>query len=319
MTMTDTIPQARERAASVSVRCWGELPGERKLPGVLRVLVDGQHAGAVEYRAGGWAAYWHTAAYGRGLSSDRASEHATAEDAVRAVIRSGWAPPARRPGRLARPLVRGGPPGRGPPRRCVMTAGRAIRWSAVAAVAGVAVIAGWVSYLHAYGVVSAHGEAGLTGRLYPGTIDGLIFCASMALLDAARRGVPQRESVAVGPPGVTLKAHLQPAVPAARVFVRIPMPQAGNARGPAIGAGSLYRVLPFQGVTQDAAQQHPLRIVCRREFRPGGCGGRHRLSRAGWGGHRASSARYSASSSGLPPFSVRPWPVPAPRGPRKPA
>ena len=71
-----------------------------------------------------------------------------------------------------------------------MTAGRAIRWSAVAAVAGVAVIAGWVSYLHAYSVVSAHGETGLTGRLYPGTIDGLIFCPSMALLDAARRGVP---------------------------------------------------------------------------------------------------------------------------------
>ena len=40
------------------------------------------------------------------------------------------------------------------------------------------------------------------------------------------------------------------------------------------------------------------------------------LSRAGWGGHRATaSARYSASSSGLPPFSVRPWPVPAPRKP----
>ena len=67
---------------------------------------------------------------------------------------------------------------------------RAIRWSTVAAVAAVALIAGWVSYLHAYEVVRAHGEAGMVARLYPGTIDGLIYAASMALLDAARRGVP---------------------------------------------------------------------------------------------------------------------------------
>ena len=30
----------------------------------------------------------------------------------------------------------------------------------------------------------------MVARLYPGTIDGLIYAASMALLDAARRGVP---------------------------------------------------------------------------------------------------------------------------------
>jgi len=74
--------------AAVSVSCWGELRAERAMPGVLRVLVAGQHAGAAEYRGGAWAAYWHTA---RGVSSDRITEHATAEDAVRAVIRSGWA------------------------------------------------------------------------------------------------------------------------------------------------------------------------------------------------------------------------------------
>lgn len=66
---------------------------------------------------------------------------------------------------------------------------RAIRWSAVAAVAVVAVIAGWVSYVHAYDVIRSHGEAGLVGRVYPGTVDGLIYCASMVLLDSARRGV----------------------------------------------------------------------------------------------------------------------------------
>ncbi|HEY1323218.1 MAG TPA: DUF2637 domain-containing protein [Streptosporangiaceae bacterium] len=69
-----------------------------------------------------------------------------------------------------------------------MTGGRAIRWSTVAAVAAVAVVAGWVSYVHAYDVVAAHGEHGTLARLYPGTIDGLIYAASMVLLDAARRG-----------------------------------------------------------------------------------------------------------------------------------
>jgi hypothetical protein len=67
--------------------------------------------------------------------------------------------------------------------------GRAIRWSTVAAVAAVAIVAGWVSYVHAYDVVRAHGEHGILARLYPGTIDGLIYSASMVLLDAARRGV----------------------------------------------------------------------------------------------------------------------------------
>src|SRR5260370_5140894 len=66
---------------------------------------------------------------------------------------------------------------------------RAIGWSTIAAVSVVAGIAGWVSYVHAYDVSRAGGEAGLVGRVYPGAVDGLIYCASMVLLDAARRGV----------------------------------------------------------------------------------------------------------------------------------
>lgn len=69
------------------------------------------------------------------------------------------------------------------------TAERAIRWSTIAAVAGVAVVAGWVSYEHALAVVRAHGEAGAVAQVYPVTVDGLIYSASMVLLDAARRGV----------------------------------------------------------------------------------------------------------------------------------
>jgi Protein of unknown function (DUF2637) len=72
----------------------------------------------------------------------------------------------------------------------VSGAGRAIRWSTIAAVTAVAVVAGWVSYDHALAVVREHGEGGIVARLYPGTIDGLIYAASMVLLDSARRGVP---------------------------------------------------------------------------------------------------------------------------------
>ena len=68
-------------------------------------------------------------------------------------------------------------------------AGRAIRWSTIAAVAAVAIVAGWVSYEHALAVVRGHGEHGAVARLYPATVDGLIYAASMVLLDSARHGV----------------------------------------------------------------------------------------------------------------------------------
>ena len=67
-----------------------------------------------------------------------------------------------------------------------MTATRAIRAVTITAVLAVAVVAGWVSYRHAVTVVTAHGETGWVGRVYPATVDGLIVAASMVLLDAAR-------------------------------------------------------------------------------------------------------------------------------------
>ena len=51
---------------------------------------------------------------------------------------------------------------------------RAIRRSAAAAVLAVTGIAAYVSYWHAYAVVRAHGESGITARLEPATIDGLV-------------------------------------------------------------------------------------------------------------------------------------------------
>lgn len=83
---------AARSAAPVSVTVWGELAAERKLPGtVLRVLVAGQSAGGVERTGASWRACWYAGMSRSGSLRDRFTEHATAEDAVRAVIRSGWA------------------------------------------------------------------------------------------------------------------------------------------------------------------------------------------------------------------------------------
>ena len=54
----------------------------------------------------------------------------------------------------------------------------------------VAAVAAVISYRHAYELVSTHGETGVTARLVPFTVDGLILAASMLILDANRRNRP---------------------------------------------------------------------------------------------------------------------------------
>ena len=66
-------------------------------------------------------------------------------------------------------------------------ADRVIRWTTAEAVVGVAAVAAVATCDHAYDVVRAHGEAGLTGRLVPLTVDGLIYASSVVMLDSARR------------------------------------------------------------------------------------------------------------------------------------
>ena len=63
---------------------------------------------------------------------------------------------------------------------------RAICLSTVAAVLAVAGIAAYVSYEHAYAVVRTYGVTGITARLEPATIDGLVWASSMVVLYAAR-------------------------------------------------------------------------------------------------------------------------------------
>ena len=56
------------------------------------------------------------------------------------------------------------------------------------AVAAVAVAV--VPYQHAFELVRSHGESGVTARLQPFMVDGLIWAASMVVLDASRRSQP---------------------------------------------------------------------------------------------------------------------------------
>jgi len=64
---------------------------------------------------------------------------------------------------------------------------RLIRVTTALAVIAVASVAAIISYQHAYELVHTHGESGLTARLLPFTVDGLIWAASMVVLDASRR------------------------------------------------------------------------------------------------------------------------------------
>jgi len=67
---------------------------------------------------------------------------------------------------------------------------RLIRITTALAVVAVAVVAAIISYQHAYELVRSHGESGVTARLLPFTVDGLIWATSMVVLDASRRNQP---------------------------------------------------------------------------------------------------------------------------------
>ena len=78
--------------------------------------------------------------------------------------------------------------------------GRLIRITTALAVAAVAAVAAVISYRHAYELVTSHGETGLTARLLPFTVDGLILAGSMLILDGAdtpHRGL-RRQHVRTG-------------------------------------------------------------------------------------------------------------------------
>jgi len=73
--------------APVRVICWGELRGEKNIPRVLRILVDGQHAGLFQAAEGRWFAAYQAKVMGKPIET----EHASADEAVQAILRSGFA------------------------------------------------------------------------------------------------------------------------------------------------------------------------------------------------------------------------------------
>ena len=94
-------------------------------------------------------------------------------------------------------------------------ADRAIRYSTIAAVSLVALVAAFMSYRHALQVVRAHGESGTLALAYPLTIDGLIYAASTVLLNAARQGT-RAHWLAYAALGLGISANLAAGCPTAR-------------------------------------------------------------------------------------------------------
>jgi Protein of unknown function (DUF2637) len=108
----------------------------------------------------------------------RSIRTADGQDELAEAIRSGFS-------------AAGYPPGDDdPPSPLTSGIDRAMRLSTAAAVLAVAGIAAYVSYWHAYAVVRAHGETGITARLESATIDGLVYASSMVIMYAARHRVP---------------------------------------------------------------------------------------------------------------------------------
>ena len=62
-----------------------------------------------------------------------------------------------------------------------------IKWSAVVIVAGLAGVAGWVSFTHVLDVALLYGQPRPAVYAYPATVDGFIYVPGMFLLNHARR------------------------------------------------------------------------------------------------------------------------------------
>src|SRR5690606_16086272 len=82
------------------------------------------------------------------------------------------------------------PASKGTGKRSRSVTDRLIRVTTAFAVVAVAAVAALISYAHMLDLVRSHGETGATALLVPFTVDGLIWAASMVILDASRRNRP---------------------------------------------------------------------------------------------------------------------------------
>jgi hypothetical protein len=132
---------------------------------------------------------------------------------------------------------------------------RAIRLSTAAAVLAVAGIAAYVSYWHAYAVVRAHGESGITARLEPATIDGLVYASSMVVLYAARHRVPV--------PSLAGCSGWESPLPLRRTWPRAgPMVPSGPSSRPGRRSASWAPMNFWSGSSAPPGRQHAGRRQC---------------------------------------------------------
>jgi Protein of unknown function (DUF2637) len=150
---------------------------------------------------------------------------------------------------------------------------QAIRWSTVGAVVGLAGIAGWVSYEHAYSVVLRYGISGAESRVYPATVDGLIYAASMVLLDSARRGISPKKApllawvmLALGV-AATIVANVAAGLPLGLV-------DAAVYSWPAVPLAGAYELLMILIRTETATRSAPGSGAPAPESAPGDAPGR---------------------------------------------
>ena len=130
---------------------------------------------------------------------------------------------------------------------------RAIRLSTTVAVLAVAGIAAYISYWHAYAVIRAHGENGITAQMEPATIDGLVYASSMVVLYAARHRVrvPSLARWLLGPGiAATLTANMAQGWSHGLV-------EAVVAAWPAVSLVGSYELLVWLVRTSGAAERGP--------------------------------------------------------------
>jgi hypothetical protein len=165
---------------------------------------------------------------------------------------------------------------------------RAIRLSTAAAVLAVAGIAAFVSYVHAYAVVRAHGETGFTARLEPATIDGLVYASSM-------RSCMQPGTGCRCPPSPAGCSRWESPLPSPRTWPRAgPTVPSGRWSRPGRRSAWWARTNSWCGSSARPGRQHAGRLQSTRvSVRPAGL--RRVLSRPQplmvTGPERASAAR----------------------------
>src|SRR5260370_7543658 len=110
-----------------------------------------------------------------------------------------------------------------------MSAGadRCIRWTTIACVALLALIAGTVSYLHMHTLVARHGQPGWVAALTPLSVDGMIVAAYTTVLADSRFGsrggvMPWALPPVGSPPTRAAKVAVPPPTPTGRVTPACP-------------------------------------------------------------------------------------------------